>query len=146
MEKAAWPDWGTKHLASGFFDLPRTENVSTVLFNGAGTLAKFNRIGVATGFDSSEVKLVHHGARFNPADSASPMKFQVEVTDDADETRSDGLWVFHNPRPLLRFDLGWLPGAAHVRWDGAQFNITIPEGHLDSSVTSVIRPAHGTEN
>ena len=143
IEKVDWHVWGTKRLPSGFFNLPEAEHVSAVLFNGAGTLAKFNRIGVATGFDSSEVKLVHHGARFNPLDPTRPLEFQVEVTDGIEETWSDGLWVFHNPRALLPFNPEWLPSAAHVHWDGTQLNAMIPHGHLDSSVTTVIRVSHG---
>lgn len=39
-----------KTIESGFFSLPDAENVSAVVFSNAGTLAKFDRIGVLAGY------------------------------------------------------------------------------------------------
>lgn len=139
IEKVEWHDWGTKHVQSGFFDLPGAENVSAVLFNGAGTLSKFNRMGVSAGFGTANVGLIHSGARFNPANPSKPTTFSVQVTKDDRESWSDGMWVFHNPAALLPLDPDWLPGGAHVHWDGTRFNFMIPDAHLDSSLTTVIR-------
>ena len=138
LEKVELHEWGRKQVVSGFFELPSADNVSAVLFNGAGTLTKFNRIGVATGFDPDKVLITHHGTRINPEDPAKPIEFHEDVLVGTDETWTDGLWVFHNPRALRPFNAEWLLGAAHVRRDGTQLNASIPDRHLNSSITAMI--------
>lgn len=138
LEKIAWHEWGTKQVQSGFFELPGAEHVSAILFNGAGTLPKFDRIGLAAGFGSNDkLGITHHGTRFNPDDPTKPLMFNEEVLGGTRETWTDGLWVFHNPKAVEPFDPDWLLGAAHVHWDGSQLNALIPEGHLDSSFTTI---------
>ena len=43
-KKIAEHRWGSKVIPSGFFDLPDAENVSAVLINNSGTIAKFKRM------------------------------------------------------------------------------------------------------
>ncbi|MDE0547677.1 hypothetical protein, partial [Microbacterium sp. C7(2022)] len=96
--------WGTKKVESGFFNLPDAEHVSAVIFNGAGTIAKFNRMGVATGFGSDKVDLVHTGVRL-VGEPPAPTEFSARVTSGYVEAWIDGLNVFHNPRAVNPLDV-----------------------------------------
>lgn len=129
--------WGTKMVDSGFFFQPDAENVSAVLFNPAGTLAKFNRIGVATGFGASAVTLVHEGFRYD-GDPPERVRFFIEVAEGYPERWIDGMNVFHNPRAVHPLEPELLPGAAHHRFVGGKFESLIPADHLESSRTLTV--------
>ena len=107
--------WKHKMIQSGFFDLPEAENVSAVVFNRSGTISKFNRMGVLSGFGSPKVVLVRDGAAFDTdPDAVTPNKF-IHVVNAPwyAETWTEGLEVFHNPRAIRPLDPGMLPGATH---------------------------------
>lgn len=59
-----------KIIETGFFDLPGAENISAVLFSNAGTLAKFDRMGIAAGFMPEGFTYLRRGLRFDPASRA----------------------------------------------------------------------------
>ena len=130
--------WGPKVIPSNFFNLPDAEHVSAVLFNGAGTLTKFNRIGVGAGFGEPPAAMIHEGVRFS-GPALAPLPFRELVEFGYPEKWVDGLVVFHNPtaNPPLNPDL--LPGAAHHHWDGEKFITSIPDRHLDSSFSTIIQ-------
>lgn len=89
-----------KRVSAGFFDLPGAENVSAVLFSNAGTLAKFDRIGVAAGFKSPGYRYFRVGVRLDPDPSAAHGRpFSEEVMPEGySEGWADELQLFHNPR------------------------------------------------
>ncbi|MFG1784483.1 hypothetical protein ACGFIU_18750 [Rhodococcus oryzae] len=108
--------WGNKVVQSGFFHLLETENISAVIFNNAGTLHKFNRMGVGAGFGTDNITLVRRGTAWDPdPDSSVPIPFEYEVTENSPETWVEGMDVFHNPNALHPLDPDLLPGAAHHR-------------------------------
>lgn len=127
--------WGTKVFPSGFFFLPDAENISAVLFNGSGTMSKFNRIGIGAGFGSPHVSVLHSGRRLDPALPGGGAMFSTEITGGYEEEWMEGMNVLHNPRATHPLDPSLLPGAAHHFWDGARYIATIPVGHLDQSIT-----------
>jgi hypothetical protein len=54
--------WGDKPpIPAGFFQLPDSENISAVLANPSGTLAKFNRMGYLAGFGDRDIRMVRRG-------------------------------------------------------------------------------------
>lgn len=67
---------GTEHaykgktVETGFFDLPEAENISAIIFSNAGTLAKFDRMGIAAGFLPANHKYIRIGYRWNPDPNA----------------------------------------------------------------------------
>ena len=68
--------WGTKVIASGFFNFAEAENISAVIANARATISKFNRMGVVTGFGSKRVRLIRRGTAANPdPNSAAPQVF-----------------------------------------------------------------------
>ncbi|RQS48583.1 hypothetical protein DIE00_11395 [Burkholderia sp. Bp8989] len=120
--------WGQKNIASGFFSLPGSENVSAVIANASATISKFNRMGVLAGFGSKRVRLVREGTAANPdQNSEKPLIFSHEVNaPDYSETWMEGMDVFHNPRAAVPLLPEMLPGAAH-HW-------LQPDGQLESRV------------
>lgn len=88
-----------KTIESGFFYLPESENISAVLFSNAGTLAKFDRIGVMGGFAAASHRYLRIGYRQDPDENAMvPQAFAEEVGGDGYfESWSDELQIFHNP-------------------------------------------------
>ena len=108
--------WGSKVVPSGFFSLPEAENISAVLFNSAGTISKFNRMGVCAGFGAENVVLIRSGRAWDPdPDAADPLPFVQVVTEGGAESWSEGMDVFHNPNALHPLDPDLLPRAAHHR-------------------------------
>ena len=137
-KKIAEHRWGTKVIPSGFFDLPGAENVSAVLFNNSGTIAKFKRMGVLAGFGSRRLKMFRAGNAVNADPNATkPRPFRYDVNASGQrETWTEGLDVFHNPRAKHPIEPEILPNAAH-HWllkDG-QMQSLIPPFHPLASVT-----------
>ena len=72
--------YGGKSIPTGFFDLPGAENVSAVLFSNAGTLPKFNRMGLRAGFVPENHMYIRHGFRYDPSpDAYVGITFQEDV-------------------------------------------------------------------
>lgn len=131
--------WGAKRFPSGFFLQPDAENISAVMFNGSGTLSKFNRIGIGAGFGSPAVESIHVGRRLDPNDPSGGKSFSTRIVEGYEESWIDGLNVFHNPRSLHPFDESLLPGAVHHRWDGTRYVMRYSSAHLETSVTQTIK-------
>ncbi len=91
-----------KTIESGFFSLPEADNVSAVLFSNAGTLAKFDRIGVLAGYRAPGHAYLRMGIRYDPDPNAFAGKlFSEEVgAQGCSEGWADELQVFHNPNAL----------------------------------------------
>ena len=132
--------YGEKIVSSGFFDLPGAENISAVLFSNAGTLAKFDRMGIAAGFGAPDHRYYRVGVRYNyEANAVLPKAFSEEINADTyEEFWSDELQLFHNPNakhPLSpeQFDI-----TQHFFKDGEVRSIT-PENTVLASQTLIIR-------
>jgi hypothetical protein len=137
--------WGDKELPSGFFKLPDSEHISAVAFNAAGTLTKFNRMGIAAGMGDPTVRAQHEGRRFSKANTGDEEAFSHLVTEDYEEDWIDGLTVFHNPNALHPLPFEALPGAAHVFDEGGLRRQFTPTGHLVTSTTKLV-VGSGTES
>ncbi|MGO8086873.1 hypothetical protein AB9E29_07060 [Rhizobium leguminosarum] len=131
--------WGEKVIPSGFFDLPDAENISAVIFSNAGTIAKFNRIGLLSGFGAKDILMIREGACINNGPGTAPNLFRSLVNAvDYRETWVEGLDVFHNPRAKLPLPKRMFPGAAH-HWCDAEGGraISAPDFHPLGSITRV---------
>jgi hypothetical protein len=127
-------------VPSGFFDLPEAENVSAVLFSNAGTIAKFDRMGVVAGFSPGNYTYLRVGLRYNPEPHATePTQFSEDVgAATYSEFWSKEIEIFHNPNARLPLPPEWLSDLVHHRLRDGQLQSTIPEGHVISSLTWVI--------
>jgi hypothetical protein len=127
--------WGNKTVP---FALKGAEHVSAVIFSNSGTISKFNRMGVLSGFGSPRVRLTRRGlAVDHDPNAAKPKTFERSVNDpNYRETWIEGLDVFHNPRALVPIEPEALVGAAHHRLlANGQMESLVPESHTFSSVT-----------
>ncbi|HVW73096.1 MAG TPA: hypothetical protein VHC39_05630 [Rhizomicrobium sp.] len=130
-----------KRVETGFFDLPQAENVSAILFSNAGTLAKFDRMGIAAGFLPENHKYFRTGLRFNPDPNAViPTPFWEEIgNSEYVEYWSDELQIFHNPNAKHPLPVGAFPGTTqHFFKDGNQISLT-PEGTVMASHTLIMQ-------
>jgi hypothetical protein len=101
--------FGEKLVPTGFFDLPRAENISGVLFSNAGTLSKFDRMGVGAGFGDPNHRYFRMGVRLDPdPNTVHGVRFMEEIEVNHDERWGDELQFFHNPKaknPMPRYAL-----------------------------------------
>ncbi|WP_145480776.1 hypothetical protein [Stenotrophomonas rhizophila] len=112
--KIAEHRWLEKVIPSGFFDLPGAEYVSAVLFNNTATLSKFNRMGFVARMGSADVRMFVEGMALSPdPNAAEPIPFAIAVDGEYEETWSEGLEVYHNPRALHPLDPRHFPSAVH---------------------------------
>ena len=140
--KNAEHHYAGKRIPTGFFDLPGADNVSAVLFSNAGTLAKFDRMGVAAGFAAPNTKYYRVGLAYDAdPNSVNGKPFMREVNDrDYQEYWSDELQLFHNPNAKYPFDPGSFGGfTQHWFKDGTPESISI-EGAPIASQTLIFRP------
>jgi hypothetical protein len=132
--------FGPKNIPSGFFDQPGAENVSAVLFSNAGTIAKFDRMGVVAGFAAPNHRYQRIGIRYNPDPNAvRGIPFSEDVSNPSYiEGWSDELQIFHNPNAKIPLDHAWLSGLAQFYFsEDKQFSI-IPDHHVWSSMTMLM--------
>jgi hypothetical protein len=136
-----------KTVPSGFFDLPEAENVSAVLFSNAGTISKFDRMGVQAGFGAPDHRYFRFGYRFDPDPNAFVGKqFFVEVGSDGyAEYWSDELQMFHNPNAKHPIEPGWFPGVAHHFFKNGQLQTIDYENRVLSSMTLILHVRDGEE-
>lgn len=112
-----------KTIETGFFDLEGAENVSAVIFSNAGTLAKFDRMGVDAGFAPEDHRYFRIGMRLDPDPNAVVgTPFSEEIIADCNEGWSDEIQVFHNPNARLPLPLEAFGGTTQHRFeDGKHF-------------------------
>lgn len=129
-----------KTVPSGFFDLPGAEHVSAVLSTNAGTMAKFDRMGVIAGFAPPEIKYFRTGLRHNSnPNAAEPTPFYEQISEKSKEGWADEIQIYHNPRALHPIPREVFQGAAHHYFeDGQQFTIG-PNYRVLGSYTTILR-------
>lgn len=130
-----------KVVETGFFDLPGAENISAVVFSNAGTLAKFDRMGIAAGFIPAAHKYFRIGTRLNPDPNAvHPLPFFEEIGQEHYvEHWSDELQIFHNPNAKTPLPETAFSGITqHFFKDGQQVTLT-PEGTILGSRTLIMQ-------
>lgn len=133
--------FGDKKIPSGFFDQEHAENVSAVIFSNAGTLAKFDRMGVVAGFGAEGHRYMRTGYRYNPDPNAfMGTPFSEEVTDqDYEEYWTQEIQVFHNPNAKHKLPFEWLLGASHHFYEDGLLKSHAPLDSVLSSFTSVLK-------
>ena len=134
-----------KTVPSGFFDLPKAENISAVIFSNAGTIAKFDRIGVLAGFGARMHRYYRVGYRFDPDPAAlQGIPFHVDVSDrDYEEFWGDEVQVFHNPRAVRPLPPEAFPDAAHFFYSDGKLSTIDRGGRVLGSMTAVFQITGG---
>lgn len=129
--------WKDKTIPSGFFHLPDAENISAVLTNSQATISKFNRIGLKAGFGDQLLKGIRLISCWNPDPySSEVINFMLNIHDaDYEETWSEGMNVYHNPRAVMPLPDYYLPAAVHHRLKGNLISSKGPVYRPMSSIT-----------
>ena len=138
--------YGEKVVPTGFFDLPGAENISAVLFSNAGTLSKFDRMGVGAGFGATDHRYFRFGLRLNPDPNAvEGDPFMEEIEAGHDERWGEELQLFHNPNARNPLPQHSLPGVTeHYFRDGTPLSYSYGEPVLGSR-TLLMHMGNGTE-
>jgi hypothetical protein len=139
--------FGKKTVPSGFFEQPGVENVSAVLFSNAGTLAKFDRMGVLAGFGAAEHIYLRVGYRYDPDPNAIRGVFFSENVADPSyvEGWSDELQIFHNPNARVPLAHAWLTGLTQFYFNEGKHRSLVPNHHVWSSMTMLMHIRDGKE-
>jgi hypothetical protein len=134
--------YGEKEIPSGFFDDPLAVNVSAVLFSNAGTVGKFDRMGIVAGFTPKGIKYFRRGFTCDSDPNAVMGKpFVRDVTAPGyQEYWTDEIQVFHNPHAKHPLPFDWLPRASHHYLEGDLLKSWAPEGAVLSSDTVILQP------
>jgi hypothetical protein len=135
--------FGEKVIPSGFFRTKDSENVSAVVSTTAGTISKFNRMGVLAGFGTGRVVPVREGTLPDSDPNATqPLRFRSLINAPGyDERWVDGLNVYHNPNAAMPLERDILPGAAHHFCDAeGQVTSELPAFHPFASITHHLAP------
>lgn len=133
-------EYSGKKVPSGFFDLPLAKHVSAVIFSNAGTLAKFDRMGVVAGFAAPGVTYMRVGLKYNPDPKAvMGLPFAINIEESTyQEHWTDELQVFHNPSAELPIPFDWLPGAIHHHLKDGMLQSLMPDDAVLSSITHLL--------
>jgi hypothetical protein len=134
--------YGGKAVPSGFFDQPSAENVSAVIFSNAGTIAKFDRMGVVAGFAAEGIGYLRVGMKYNPDPNAvMGDQFVDDVTSVTyEEHWTDEIQVFHNPNAKHPLPFDNLVGATHHYFEEGVLKSISPLGRVLSSYTIILQP------
>lgn len=94
---------GDKVVPANFFAQADAKHVSAVLFSNAGTMAKFNRMGVLAGFGDPDVTLRRRGGFSDPSPGAlDAIPFEVNIEDpNYREGWADEIEIYHNPNAAV---------------------------------------------
>lgn len=132
-----------KTIPSGFFRLPDAAHVSAVVSTTAGTIAKFNRMGLKAGFGSGRVLMIREGNNVDHDPKAQlPKMFRVIVNAPGyEESWTEGISVYHNPNAHHPLAPDMFPEAAHHCLDQAgRFCSFTPDFYPLGSVTRQFAP------
>jgi len=97
-------------------------------------------MGWLAGFGPRDLQMIRSGIAVNLDPNANtPLEFRFCVSDPGyDETWTEGMSVFHNPRALQRLPEEWFPGVAHHYFRDGVFVSHVPTFHPLSSVTAIL--------
>ncbi|WP_281801861.1 hypothetical protein [Methylocystis echinoides] len=137
-----------KSVPSGFFDLPDAEHVAAVVFSNAGTIAKFDRMGVLAGFAPPKHTYIRMGYVFDPDPNALVgIPFSIDVSNPAyTEYWGDEVQVFHNPRALRRVPPEAFPDAAHFFYENGKLSTIDRGGRVLSSMTMILHAVDDSQS
>jgi len=129
-------------IPAGFFfqEGIGNENISGVLFTACGTIGKFTRMGIQAKFGIENQSVLRIGTKYDHNDRAFiPAPFCYTVDENATETWSEGLNLFHNPNALNKIDKELFPEIAHHEFIDGRIISYIPDFHPYSSININIK-------
>jgi hypothetical protein len=142
QERKTEHTWEGKTIPSGFFNQPNAENISAVISNPLGTIAKFNRIGMGAGFGSDAIHMFVTGTCYDHDPNASvPTSFQKRVVaGDWLEPWCGGMNIFHNPNAKYPIGLDVFDGIAQHYLKDGQIVAQMPNFHPYGALNVTVVP------
>ena len=130
-------EYNSKKVPSGFFHLADAENVSAVLFSNAGTISKFNRMGVAAGFSIPNCSYSRIGLQLSPGlNGVVGKSFVADVHgQNYKEFWAQEIQVFHNPNAKHPLQFEAMPSAMHHFIEDDKIQTRGPDNFIYSSFT-----------
>jgi hypothetical protein len=139
---------GKKEIPSGFFSLPDTENISAILFNNSGTVARFTRMAIQAGYSNSDIVALRAGTAYNPdPNSTDPFGFIYQVGDPHfTESWSDGTVILYNLNARYPLHFDYFPGATHHLHEDGEMVCYVPDKFVVLSSRTFVAEAKGLAN
>lgn len=112
---------GSKTIPSAFFTAPGAENISAILFCNAGTVPKFNRLGVQEGLAVGSARLVRYGTCYDHTPHSAVhaiFAYEVGARNAPTEPWRDGAVVIHNPHAVVPLPDEWLGAMSEEALEG----------------------------
>ena len=83
-----------------FFDLPKSEYVSGIIFTNSATMGKFSRMGFQNGLDNGEtIDIIYSGVGYDEKRTDNkPANFVHSIKDKPFDNYNYGVTFFHNPK------------------------------------------------
>lgn len=133
---------GSKVVPTNFFGQPENRHVSAILFSNAGTLTKFNRMGVRAGFGDPSVTLTRSGILNDPTPgSFEGIQFSLNIEDPGySENWADEIEIYHNPNAAVPLDPELFESVAHFSLQDGELVWRGPSPRVLASTT--ISKAH----
>jgi hypothetical protein len=124
-------------IVPNFFNQPNVEQISAVIANPNGTLAKFDRMEFLAGYGNDEFMMFRKGHCFRESEYLEEFENAVH-SPGYTETWVEGMSVFHNPNALVPLPETFIPGAAHFYVKKGEIVTNRPLFHPVGSITLVI--------
>lgn len=132
--------WEGKRIPAGFFRQPDAENISAVIANPGGTIAKFNRMGFVAGFGDRSIRMVRGGICYRG--KLVPESYADEVhAQGYGETWCEAISVYHNPGARHPLATHAIPGAAHHTSNGQRILSSMPPFFPVGTNTVILVPS-----
>ena len=128
--------YGAKSIPSGFFSFDAAENISAVLFNNSGTVAKFHRKAFDPAMDRT-YRLLRHGLCPDPRpESPLPQPFAY-IVGEVEESWREGTVLLHNPNARYPIEHSFFEGTTQWWFKDGDFNVDVAEFHPFNSETTI---------
>lgn len=125
---------GTKEIPAGFLFQPEADQISAVLFSNAGTVAKFNRMGLQSG-SYDKVKALRMGLLYDPDPTATMPQPFAYVVGDRQEMWGEEVVLFHNPNAKIPVPKGFFGDIVEVEMragDCSSLDPGVPPNDFDN--------------
>lgn len=117
-----------KKIPSGFFNLPTSENISAIIYSNAGTINKFNRMGIKAGWIPENYELYRRGKRYR---NEIEEDFDENVLSaDYTEHWADEIQIFHNPNAKHKIPLEVFEKLTQYYCKDGQIYKIVPDGTI----------------
>jgi len=120
---------GNVEIESGFFNQDGNEEISGVFFSNTGTISKFLRVGLSSGYGKSDLAIEQFGVKYHHDPNATKPDYFKRIFRywKGSEAWSEGMNLYHNPNALYPIPVDLFPDIAHHNFIDGKFQSIIPD-------------------